>query len=233
MQGAVAERWTPVPDAPEDNERRSPGRTRADDAMDRYADGEEAAFGLLYDALAPRLWRYALRRTRSRSAAEDVVQQTFLQLHASRDRFARGAAVLPWAYAIARRLVLDASRREVREPLQAGDDDGLEAPSPAPRADDALVLAEQDRAARRDLERLPPAMREPFQLVKLDGLSVAEAAEVLGITRGMVKIRTHRARLRLERIALARRARDGSFRGGEPDATPLRAPAPRTQGGTP
>lgn len=214
MQGAVPEQRNPVIDAP-DEDRSSPARPRADEAMERYADGEEAAFGILYDALAPRLYRYALRQTRSRTAAEDAVQQTFLQLHASRHRFARGAAVVPWAYAIARRLLIDAGRRDVREPLRGGDAADLDAPSAAPRADDALVVAEQDRAARRDLEDLPAALREPFQLVKLDELSVAEAAEILGITPGMVKIRAHRARLRLERCALARRASEAGGRAGD------------------
>src|SRR5512133_1589424 len=89
-------------------------RSRADEAMDRYADGDEGAFGILYDELAPRLHRYALRGTRSRSAADDLVQQVMLQLHAARGRFLRSAAVLPWAYAIARRLLIDARRHATR-----------------------------------------------------------------------------------------------------------------------
>ena len=83
------------------------GASRADRAMDRYACGDEAAFVELYDELAPRLHRFALRWTRSRSAAEDTVQQTLLQIHAARHRFVRGSAVVPWAYAIARRLLID------------------------------------------------------------------------------------------------------------------------------
>lgn len=57
--------------------------------------------------------------------------------------------------------------------------------------------------ARRELDALPAAWRESFELVKFEGLSVAEAAEVLGITQGMVKIRTHRATVAL-RQAMAR-----------------------------
>lgn len=184
-------------------------QTLADRAMDRYADGDEAAFGALYDELAPRLYRYALLRTHSRPASEDVVQQTFLQIHSARDRFVRGAAVLTWAYAIARHLLIDASRRQAHEELR---DDGVfdvEERSTGLAADDAMAQKEQELEARQDLEHLPPALRESFQLVKLEGLSVAQAAEVLGITPGMVKIRTYRARVALERAALARGARDG------------------------
>jgi RNA polymerase sigma-70 factor (ECF subfamily) len=181
----------------------------ADQAMDRYADGDAAAFAVLYDELAPRLYRYALRQTRSRTASEDVVQQTFLQIHSARDRFVRGASALTWAYAIARRLLIDAGRRRGREELRGEGDLGAEQASSAVAADEAMHRKQQERAARQDLERLPLALREAFTLVKLEGLSVAEAAEVLGITRGMVKIRTHRAKVALER-ALAEPRREGS-----------------------
>lgn len=183
-------------------------QTLADRAMDRYADGDGAAFSTLYDELAPRLYRYALLRTHSRSASEDVVQQTFLQIHCARDRFVRGAAVLTWAYAIARRLLIDASRRRSHEEVSDGGTFDVEERSTGLGADDAMAQKEQEREARRDLDHLPPALRESFQLVKLEGLSVAQAAEVLGITPGMVKIRTYRARVALKR-ALSRGSHDG------------------------
>jgi RNA polymerase sigma-70 factor (ECF subfamily) len=195
--------------------------SRADRAMDRYAGGEEAAFADLYDELAPRLYRFALRWARSRSAAEDVVQQTLLQIHCARHRFVRGGAVVPWAYAIARRLLIDLGRRGVREELRARDVRDPEEPATAPSPEEALHERRVGADARRDLSLLKPAWREAFELVKLEGLSVAESAEVLGITRGMVKIRTHRATAAL-RTAMARRLRD------DPEETSR--PAPRSSG---
>lgn len=183
------------------------GASRADRAMDRYACGDEAAFVDVYDELAPRLHRFALRWTRSRSATDDVVQQTFLQIHTARHRFVRGGAVLPWAYAITRRLLLDLGRRGEREELRADDVRDPEEPASSPSPDEALHRRRVEAEAQRDLALLPPAWREAFELVKFEGLSVAEAAEVLGITRGMVKIRTHRATAAL-RQAMARRLRD-------------------------
>jgi RNA polymerase sigma-70 factor (ECF subfamily) len=210
---------------------RTASQALADRAMDRYADGDGAAFSTLYDELAPRLYRFALLQTHSRSASDDVVQQTFLQIHSARDRFVRGAAVLTWAYAIARRLLIDARRRRGHEELR---DDGafdVEGRSTGLAADDAMAQKEQELEARQGLERLPPALREPFQLVKLEGLSVAQAAEVLGITPGMVKIRTHRARVALER-ALARWARGEGIRSG-PESRRLRKRYPVKRGATP
>lgn len=182
------------------------GASCADRAMERYARGDDAAFVELYDELAPRLHRFALRWTRSRSAAEDAVQQTLLQIHTARDRFVPGAAVVPWAYAIARRLLIDASRRGAREELRPDDVHDREEPAAHPSADEALHWRRVEAEARRDLAALPPAWREAFELVRVEGLSVAETAEVLGITRAMVKIRTHRAATAL-RAATSRRLR--------------------------
>ncbi len=206
------------------------GASRADRAMDRYAGGEEAAFVDLYDELAPRLHRFALRWTRSRSAAEDAVQQTLLQIHCARHRFVRGGAVIPWAYSIARRLLIDLGRRGVREELRAHDVRDPEEATTAPSPEEALHWGRVGAEARRDLALLPPGWREAFELVKFEGLSVAETAEVLGITRGMVKIRAHRATAAL-REAMARRLRGSE---GAPRSSP-RAPrsSDTSEGGVP
>ena len=194
---------------------REVGASHADRAMDRYARGEEAAFADVYDELAPRLHRFALRWTRSRGAAEDVVQQTLLQMHAARHRFVRGGAVVPWAYAIARRLLIDLGRRVARGVLRADDARDPEQAATAPSPEEALHYRRLEAEARRDLASLPSAWRESFELVKFEELSVAEAAEVLGITPGMVKIRTHRATAAL-REAVARRLDGSSGQAGRP-----------------
>lgn len=190
------------------------GASRADRAMERYACGDADAFAELYDALAPRLYRFAHRWTRSPSAAEDTVQQTLLQMHAARQRFVPGGAVLPWAYAIARRLLIDLGRRGGREELRADGGRDPEQAGAAPSPEEALHLRREEAEARRDLAALPAGWREAFELVKFEGLSVAETAEALGITRGMVKIRTHRATVAL-REAVAQRRREESVEPAE------------------
>jgi RNA polymerase sigma-70 factor (ECF subfamily) len=72
--------------------------------MDRYADGDDAAFGLVYDVLAPRLYPFLLHKTRNPARAEHLVEQTFLQMHCARETYVTGADVLRWAFAIARSL---------------------------------------------------------------------------------------------------------------------------------
>lgn len=89
--------------------------------MDRYASGEDDALSDLYDLLAPRLASFLLRRTRDAERAEDLVQQTFLQMHRARRHFPPGAAVTPWAFAIALRLLTDV-RRGAHEPFAREDE---------------------------------------------------------------------------------------------------------------
>src|SRR5215468_3689874 len=89
----------------------SPLLEGADAAMERYARGDEAAFAELYDAIAPRLLGFLRKATRDAAAAEDLMQQTFLHMHRARGSFIPGAPVLPWAFAIARRLLTDQARR--------------------------------------------------------------------------------------------------------------------------
>src|ERR1051325_9150123 len=96
----------------------------ADAAMDRYASGDGEGFSVLYDLLPPRLYGFLLRQTRDPSRAEDLVQQTMLQIHCARGRFIRGAPVTPWAFAIARRLLIDAARRRKVECVDPIDRDG-------------------------------------------------------------------------------------------------------------
>jgi RNA polymerase sigma-70 factor (ECF subfamily) len=167
----------------------------ADAAMARYARGDDAAFAVVYDAVAPRLYGYLLRQTHDAARAEDIVQQTLLQMHRARGRFIPGAEVTPWAFAIARRLLIDSVRRRKREVLVAVDEEGEGdvARSNEPSAD-ALVAADQlAKRIQRELVRLPEAQRVAFELVKQEGLSLAEAAQVLGTTVAAVKLRAHRA----------------------------------------
>ncbi len=178
---------------------RSPGvdssaRAPADVAMERYATGDDASFGAVYDALAPRLYGYLLRQTRDAARAEDLVQQTLLHMHRARARFIPGAEVTPWAFAIARRLLIDSLRRGRREVLSAHDDSPQDDPPSPDASADALVEA-QEVATRiqRALVGLPEAQRVAFELIKQEGLSLAEAAAVLGTTVAAVKLRAHRA----------------------------------------
>jgi len=81
-----------------------------EELMEQYVDGSATAFDALYRQVAPRLLSYLLRLTRNRERAEDLLQVTFAKVHRARGSYIRGAPVLPWMLAIARRSFLDERR---------------------------------------------------------------------------------------------------------------------------
>jgi len=180
-----------------------PNLDGADAAMERYARGDPAAFADVYDAIAPRLLVFLRKATRDASAAEDLMQQTLLHMHRARGSFIPGAPVMPWACAIARRLVTDSARRRRAEQrvfseISADDDRMTYDPVAATAAADDLVHAHRlaGRMQRR-IEALPELQRSAYRLLRQEGLSLKRAAEVLGTTVSAVKLRAHRASVAL------------------------------------
>jgi RNA polymerase sigma-70 factor (ECF subfamily) len=174
-------------------------RAAASAAMERYAAGDDEAFSALYDAIAPRLLHYLIRQVKDRNKAEDLLQQTMLQIHCARGRFIPGAEVLPWAFAIARRLMIDGFRRKSLE--IPGDEERMAAaPAESAGADEVLDAKRLAAELEREISRLPESQRVAFELVKAEGLSLKEAAQVLGTTVTAIKLRAHRAYVALRAV---------------------------------
>ena len=164
-----------------------------DAAMGRYAEGDAQAFEVVYDQLAPRLYGYLLRQTRDVARAEDLLQQTFLLLHRNRGSFSPGAPVVPWAFAIARRLSIDQLRRARFEGSSSDGAAGADCATADPQPD-ALASARQlDGQFRQAFAKLPASQQAAFTMIRQEGLTMAEAAAVLGTTASAVKLRAHRA----------------------------------------
>ncbi len=166
--------------------------------MARYCDGDASAFRELYALVAPRLLGYLLKMARQRALADDLLQQTFMKVHRARSAYVRGADPVPWIYAIAHRTFLDDARTKKRAIVRVGDGDDLpeqqadlrgDAPE---RRDDPRADPELMKAAIDALAQLPEQQREAVVLTKLEGKSVAEAAEIAGTTVGAMKVRAHR-----------------------------------------
>lgn len=110
--------------------------------MARYAEGDNAAFEEVYRDVAPRLRAFLLRR--SPEQADDILQQTFLAIHRGRATFLPGAPVMPWAFAIARRRLIDSARSVGRaERLDTG---------PEPVVDRDAYSALQGKRLQAELE---------------------------------------------------------------------------------
>jgi RNA polymerase sigma-70 factor (ECF subfamily) len=121
---------------------------------------------------------------------EDVVQEILLAIHTKRATYDPARFFLPWMYAIARYKVVDHLRRNGPRRLKTvpldEEIESLEAIAAEPLGADRDVLAL--------CESLPPKQREILKLVKLEGLSVAEASARTGYSPADVKVSVHRAR---------------------------------------
>ena len=181
--------------------RMADGESPLDRAMARFAGGEDAALAEVYDLGATPVFTFLLRLSHDRPLAEDLTQETFLRIHRARGLYRLGASVLPWAYTIARRLFLDSVRARRPEVGQSAIIDGDSATDLAhtaqvgqmPSAEEMLADAELAQAVDDALAKIPEAQASAFRLLKGEGLSVAEAAAVMGTSKGAVKLRAHRA----------------------------------------
>jgi len=174
--------------------------------MDRYARGDDAAFADVYDAIAPRVRAFLLRRTRDAATADDLLQQTLLQIHRHRGSYLSGAPVLPWAFAIARRLSIDEFRHRRVDALFGADDVG-DGDTTTISPDDEFAGREVARLVQAELSRIPETQREAFELLRVEGLSHEQAARVLGTTVSAVKLRAFRAYAAIRAVLAARDAR--------------------------
>jgi RNA polymerase sigma-70 factor (ECF subfamily) len=176
-----------------------------------YQGGELAAFERLYAVLAGELRGYfAAHVEASESAAQDLVQDTFLEIHRSRHTYLPPLPVRPWVFGIARNVLgrhrRTAWRRSRHEDRHiAPDAERLPAASAPP------AFESRDLAAA--LARLPAGRREAWVLHHVHGLSFQQIAERFRIGVGAAKLRSSRA-MRSLRSALGagpepRGSRDG------------------------
>ena len=189
MTSSSANIWPAIEVARLTSERTpSLAESTSEQLMERYVDGEPEAFEFLYRRVSPNLLGYLLRLTRNRERAEDLLQITFSKIHRARGSYLRGAPILPWILAIARRSFLDERRSANVRTEDLSPDGSL----PEQQNEERALPAELSDALEVALGRLPETYREAIVLTKITGLSVAEAASVLGATETAVKLRVHR-----------------------------------------
>ena len=172
--------------------------------------GEPEACTFLFDTYADRIYRLALGLLQDPGQAEDVVQETCLKVLTHAVRFEGRSSLGTWMYRLAYNASTDRLRRKEENPLpseDAGEEEDLSFPMPQNfvewQTPEALVIGGENRhILEQAVAQLPESMRMVFMLRDIEALSTAAAAEVLGISDGLVKVRLHRARLSLrERLA--------------------------------
>lgn len=154
-------------------------------------DGDEASHKMLLKKLSAYLRAYfkgqLARIGRSPSDAEDLVQETLIALHTRRHTYDRSQLLTPWVYAIARYRLVDYLRRtratNLGVPVEEAE--GVFAVNDVSAIESGLDL-------EKLLAQLKPKTRQVIQFVKLDGLSVSEAAERAGMSQSAIKVSVHR-----------------------------------------
>ncbi len=169
-----------------------------------YVGGDAASFELLVRRYARDLFQFALRFTGHSVAAEDVVQETLLQLHSSAAKFDPKRRLKPWLFTIAANKARDQIRRRTRKrevPIDAyidGQSDASQRFIDLFAADtepgDVHLASDEKRQVVKDVvDTLPQKLREVLVLAYYHRFPYREIAEVLDIPLGTVKSRLHAA----------------------------------------
>jgi RNA polymerase sigma factor (sigma-70 family) len=172
----------------------------------RARDGDAAAFGILFERHAGRIYNYCFRRTADWALAEDLTSTTFLHAWRGLPRGPLQAeSALPLLYGIATN-VLRNQRRSLKRGREAF------ARLPLPRVEESDFAEEaairvDDQAAMRPLlvvfTRLPRREQDVIALCEWSGLSYEDAAVALGVPIGTIRSRLARGRRRLRELASA------------------------------
>jgi len=168
--------------------------------------GNQAEFSRLVDGYSGSIYRMALNMLANTSDAEDVLQNTFLKAFQHLKEFEGRSSLSTWLYRIAANEALMLIRKRRPEiglaDLQSEDQDNHDY-TPVQLTDwcclpeQELLSAESRTALDQAIQRLPEIMRIVFILRDIQGLSIHETMQVLGLTESAVKTRLLRARLRL------------------------------------
>src|SRR6266478_5627724 len=154
-------------------------------------DGDAASHRALLERLSRRLRAYYKGKLagigRDATEAEDLVQEAVLAIHIKRHTYDPAEPLTPWVHAIARYKLIDFLRRTRTSLTDVPIDEADEV-----MAHDDSLSAESSFDLKRLMQRLPEKMRCSIVAVKLDGQSVAEAAERCGISESGVKVSIHR-----------------------------------------
>lgn len=175
-----------------------------------FNQGQTDAFGILVRRYERELYGYLRRYLGDSHLADDVFQNTFLQLYVKSGKYETGRPVRPWLYTMATHQAIDTLRRNGRHQVlsldqpreEPGDGDIhslmelLEARGPGPI--EQVQADERRQRVRASVERLPEFLRQVVLLAYYQGLKYREIAEVLEIPVGTVKSRLHAALLKLQ-----------------------------------
>ena len=162
----------------------------------RLREGDAAAFDVVHAEFNARLFNFLSRLCRRRDVAEDLLEETWLRLVTHASRLTDDTRLGPWLFTVARNVYVSHCRSRSREDSQPGSLLSLW-PAADPSPFDETAAKQLEKRLDAALAKLPQSYRDVLQLVSVDGLRPAEAAEVCGVTPETMRQRLSRARARL------------------------------------
>lgn len=192
-------------------------RDEVQEIVSRARSGDMAAFEELYRSHQAGIFTFIRSQVRHREIAADLTQETFVRAWESLPRLRKPGAFRGWLHRIAANLVRDEvksgrSRLEVTESTLLGDAETPRQDAPAPESDgpeQRLVNGELSRHVWSALEELSEEHRAAVVMHHMEGMSVEEIAQVMGVRPGTIMSRLSRAREAL-RHRLSRYVEEGS-----------------------
>jgi len=171
--------------------------------LQSYLDGDESAFARLVERYRQEVYSFLARFLGDAALADDVFQETFLQLHLSAEKFDMSRRLKPWLFTIAANKARDAMRKRSRRlsaPLdaQVGNSDqsvsyGDLMPSDIPPPLETITNQETRLAVQKIVAQMPEALRLVLVLCYFNGMAYKDIAEVVKAPLGTVKSRLHTA----------------------------------------
>ncbi len=167
-------------------------------------NGDRAEFARLVDATSTHIYRLAMRILHDPQDAEDVLQESYIKALRALPNFEGRSSLSTWLYRIAvnEALMLLRKRRVNLVPVEEESDEDDEQPGMVLTdwvglPEDQLLSTEARQRLEKAVDTLPETLRMVFMLRDIEGLSIKETADSLGLTETAVKTRLLRARLRL------------------------------------
>lgn len=168
-------------------------------SMAKAQGGDQEAYRQLLEGITPYLRALAANHIRNRDDIEDTVQDVLLTIHSVRNTYDPSRPFGPWLVAIARRRIVDGLRRRGRVgsheiPLEPEQETFVAAGA------NLQEEAAEARVVRAAIEQLSVGQRDAVQMLKLEEMSLQEAATASGTSVAALKVATHRAMKRLREL---------------------------------
>jgi RNA polymerase sigma-70 factor (ECF subfamily) len=230
MMPGIGEAQTTDSNAPPPRVTSAPAGERTDEQLlDDYRHGDKAAFSQLVSRYQRELYHFLVRFLGNRAAAEDVFQESFLQVHQSAEQFDPTRRFRPWLFTIAANKARDLIRSQARRPtnpLQAtispGDDESGEfidlMQSTSEQPSDPMEKRELQQLVHNTVSVMPEHLREILLLSYFHQFPYKQIGEILDIPLGTVKSRLHAAVAHFADRWRATNEKKGSSNHGRPSA---------------